>query len=153
MKYLSAILTFLFCSISFAQRSQSGPTAGDSCSTPTVLRITKVSNELYYQVDQSKPHKLYTLGEVSNAVGRCSPDKMLFVVADPAVPIRAMLVPPKEQITRVRYFMLNPGGSVLEISWNRTFPKLPVSPDILPEPDDDGPLHPPSKIPTMKGLQ
>ncbi|MEO7029534.1 MAG: hypothetical protein ABI147_09030 [Acidobacteriaceae bacterium] len=151
MKYIVIAIALLSCSPLYAQGPQpKGAVTADSCLTPAILRITKVANDIYYQVDQSKPHKFYKLGEASIALRRCSPDNTLFVVADPDVPISAMILPSKEQLTKVRYFMLFSTGGAWEISWNQIFPKLPISPDIHAEPEDDGALHPPTKITVTK---
>jgi hypothetical protein len=125
----------------------SAKTNANDCSKPAVLHVSKIGNDLYYQLDQHQQHKLFTLGEVSDAVRSCTPDRMIFVVADPSVSPMEMLLPAKEQITSVRYFVQFHGGDVIELSFGMSFPKLPLTPDVkgIPFYDDEPPL-PTTKI-------
>jgi hypothetical protein len=134
-------------SLTLSVASLCAQTTAHDCSKPSVLHVSKIGNDLYYQLDNHKSHKLFALGEVSNAVRSCSPDKVIFVVADPSVSPIEMLLPSKEQITNARYFVQFPGGDVIELSFGMSFPKLPLTPDIKGEPPyDDTPL-PQTKIP------
>ena len=122
-------------------------TNATDCSKPAVLRITKLGTDLYFQLDDKKKHKLFTLGEVSGVATSCSPDRMLFVVADPNVSPTEMLLPSKEQITKVRYFVQFPRGDVIELSFGNSFPKLPLTPDVKADPPYDDTPTPPTNIP------
>jgi hypothetical protein len=147
MKLLTTSSILLSMTLSFAAPLCAQTNAHD-CSRPSVLHVSKIGNDLYYQLDHQKQHKLFTLGEVSNAVRSCSPDRMIFVVADPTVSPMEMLLPAKEQITSVRYFVQFPGGDVIELSFGMSFPKLPLTPDVKGIPFyDDEPRLPPTKIP------
>ena len=121
------------------------------CSTPSILRITTQGSDLYYQLDRAKAHKLYTLGEVSQAVRGCPGDRMLFVVADPDVSIGNLMLPPKEQITKIRYFIRYKTGEVQEFSYALMYPKIPISPEISGYPPYDD--TPPTPMQPMKGPQ
>jgi hypothetical protein len=147
MKQMTTSSILLSMTLSFAAPLYAQTNAND-CSRPSVLHISKIGNDLYYQLDHHKSHKLFTLGEVSDAVRSCSPDKMIFVVADPNVSPMEMLLPSKEQITNVRYFVQFTGGDVIELSFGMSFPKLPLTPDVKGTPFyDDDPPTPPTKIP------
>jgi hypothetical protein len=111
--------------------------ATKDCSTPSILRIAMQGSDLYYQLDRGKAHKLYTLGEVSQAVRDCPGDRMLFVIADPDVSIGNITLPAKEQITKVRYFIQYKTGEVQEFSFALMYPKAPISPDIIGIPPYD----------------
>jgi len=113
-----------------------------------VLHVTKLGTDLYFQLDDKKKHKLYTLGEVSQAITACSPERMLFVVADPNIAPFEMLTPSKEQITNVRYFIQFPRGDVIELSFGNSFPKLPLTPDVKADPP---PTDTPPPTTTPKG--
>jgi hypothetical protein len=113
------------------------------CSKPSFLRVTKLGNDLYYQLDLHQKHKLFALGEVASAVTSCSPDRMIFVVADTNVSPMEIMLPEKEQITNVRYFVQFKGGDVVELSFGSTFPKLPMTPDIKGSPLGEDDLPPP----------
>jgi hypothetical protein len=123
--------------------------ATKNCSTPSILRITLRGSDLYYQLNSAKAHKLYTLGEVSQAVRGCPGDRMLFVIADPDVSIGNLMLPPKEQITKVRYFIQYKTGEVEEFSFALMYPKPPVSPDIAGYPSYDD--TPPTATQPTKG--
>lgn len=125
-----ALLLNIFVTTLFAQTRK-------PCPVPTVLHITKVGPDLYYQVDDAKPHKLYTLGEVSSAVRNCSTERSLFVVAAPEVPVGSIHVPGKEQLERVRYFIQYSTNSVEELGRDLWYNKLPITPDVIPEPSQD----------------
>ncbi len=110
------------------------------CAKPSVLRITNRNNDLWYQVNTNKPHKLYSLGEVSQSMRGCPADKMLFVIADPDIPIGKLMVPGKEQLASVRYFILYKTGDVQEVSFALSYPTIPFSRDVIGyQPYDDPP--------------
>ena len=138
----SSILLSAALFLSAPLSAQTNPT---DCSRPAVLHVSKIGKDLYFQLDQHQRHKLYTLGEVSDAVRKCSPERMLFVVAEPNVSPTEMWTPAKEQITNVRYFVQFQNGQVVELKFGLIFPKLPLTPDVMGEtPYDD---TPPTKIP------
>ena len=134
LRLAATAFTFALTPIGQAQKSNL------NCSRPAVLHISMVGQDLYYQVNEGHPHKLYTLGETSDAIRDCSPERMLFVVAAPNVPVGAVHVEPKEQIERVRYFIQFANGSVEELGRDLFYAKLPITPDIVPErPYEDSP--------------
>jgi hypothetical protein len=138
------VVTIAAFTVCASLAAQTTPT---DCSKPAVLKIAKTGNDLIYQLDSAKPHKLFQLGEVSQAASSCSPDRMIFVVADANVPLSNLLLPGKEQITKVRYFIQYPNGSVVELVPGLNFPRLPLTPDVVGIPDYDDTPHPPIQIP------
>jgi|GEM_PF-4783049 len=146
MKRAMTSSILLSMALSFAAPLWAQPNAKD-CSKPSVLHISKIGNDLYFQLDRHKQHKLFTLGEVSNAVRSCTPDRMLFVVADPNVSPIEMWLPAKEQITNARYFVQFKNGDLVELTFGMIFRKLPLTPDVKGEPLYEDPPIPPTKIP------
>jgi hypothetical protein len=122
-----------------------------NCAKPSVLRVTKRGTDLWYQLDGNKAHKLFTLGEVSQVIGSCPTEKMLFVIADPNIPISKLMLPGKEQITKVRYFLRYGTGEVQEISFALLYPKIPFSSDVIGYPPYDD--TPPTLVQKAKGRQ
>jgi len=108
-----------------------------------------VGNDLVYQVNNRPSHKLFQLGEVSKAVADCSPERTLFVVASPEVPVGVLHVPGKEQITKIRYFVQFSDGAVQDLGHDIFYSKLPITPDIQPEPGYND--TPPSAPKPVKG--
>jgi len=108
-----------------------GQKASVDCAKPSILRVTRNGNDLWFQVDSNKAHKLFTLGEVSQAVRSCPTERMLFVITDPDIPIGKLMLPGKEQITKVRYFLQYKTGDVQEINFALSYPKIPLSPDVI----------------------
>jgi hypothetical protein len=125
--------------------------ATKDCSTPSILKIIRQGSDLYYQLDHGKAHKLFTLGEVSQAVRGCPGDRMLFVIADPDVSVGNLMLPGKEQITKVRYFIQYKTCEVQELSFSLMYPKAPISTDVIGIPPYDD--TPPTSMQPTKGPQ
>lgn len=144
IKVVTIVLVPLLAMQSFGQRT------GD-CTKPSVLKLTRVNRATVYQLDSAKPHKLFTLGEVSAAIRQCSPEREIFVVASPDVPLSDLQLPSKEQITTARYFLQYRDGSLRELRFDLHFSKLPTTPDIVGTVDSDE--APPPDIATKKVLK
>jgi len=123
-----------------------------ACGTPVVLHVTKGPDGALYEFEGNQPGG-YPLDAIREAVYGCKPERMLFVVVRTDSPVYGFAVPSKLQITRVRYFAENPDGSVEEYKLGHFYTRLPITPDISPEPDSDDSLHTPTKIPQTKGPQ
>jgi hypothetical protein len=115
--------------------------ANRSCTLPAILHVSRPGSDLIYQVNDHTPHRLFTLGEVSDAIRDCKSERILFVVASPEVPVGSLVVPSQEQIEHVRYFVQFAVNDFWEVGTDHYFVFLPVTPDILPEPlyDDTPP--------------
>jgi hypothetical protein len=84
----------------------------------------------------------------------CGSNRPLFVVATWDVPLYVLATPSKLQIDKVRYFIEGRDQRIYtEVVYGRSYHTIPVTPDIAPMPEDDGTLHPPTKIPRTKGPQ
>ena len=116
--------------------------AGRPCSLPAILHISKPGADLIYQVSEHSPHRLFTLGEVSAALRDCKSERMLFVVASLEVPVGKLVLPEKEQIEHVRYFVQFNPNYCWELGTDHYFRELPITPNILAEPRYDD--RPPS---------
>ncbi len=147
---LKRLVFILSIMLSFTQVSV-GQNFAVNCAKPSVLRITTRGSDLWYQLDGNKAHKLFTLGEVSQAVRGCPTERMLFVIADPDVPFGKLMLPGKEQITKVRYFLQYRTGEAQEINFALLYPKIPLSSDVIGYPPYDD--TPPTLLQKAKGQQ
>ena len=122
--------TVLLSIATFFPVSSGAQAVAKDCSKPSVLHITKPGNDLYFQLDKNPRHSVFSLDEVADAT-RCSPEKMIFVVATPSITLREMRLPSKLQLTRVRYFVQYGDGELWELSFGSIFPKLPITSDVI----------------------
>jgi hypothetical protein len=76
---------------------------------------------------------------------------MLFVIADPDIPISKLMLPGKEQISKVRYFLQYRTGEVQEISFALLYPRISFSSDVIGYPPYDN--TPPTPVQKAKGQQ
>src|SRR5580700_2698084 len=144
------LVLFLTIMLSLTRISIGQKSAVD-CAKPSVLRITIKGTDLWYQVDAHKAHKLFALGETSQTVRSCPTERMLFVIADPDIPIGKLIVPGREQITKVRYFLQYRTGDVQEIRFALSYPKIPFTSDVIGnQPNDD---TPPTRLQKATGPQ
>jgi hypothetical protein len=123
------------------------------CAQPLVLNISMESNHIRYDMN-GKVFNGYPLDAIADEMEHCWPDRGLFVIATWDVPLSAMTTPGKLQLEKVRYFVKGRNELLYtEVTYGRSYRSLPVTPDVAPIPEDDGTLHPPTKIPTTKGPQ
>jgi hypothetical protein len=144
---ITVLLLLGYCSSASAQAKLA------KCSQPLVLKIGIVNNQIRYDL-KGKVWNSYPLDAVADEMGDCWPDRPLFIVATWDVPLYAFTTPGKLQLNKVRYFIKGRDEHIYtEIAYGRMFPNLPVTSDITPFPEDDGTLHPPTKIQSTKGIK
>jgi hypothetical protein len=123
------------------------------CSQPVILRISLVNQKTQYELN-GKTWKLYPLDGIADEMEHCWPNRPLFVIATWDVPLSVLSTPGQLQLDKVRYFVEGRNDPLFtEILYGRSYHRIPVTPDIAPIPEDNGTLHPPTKIPQTKGPQ
>ncbi len=125
----------------------SAQTPVNNCSQPAILKVDVINQKPQYELN-GKSFSGYPLDAIANVMEHCWPNKPLFVIATWDVPLYLLTTPGKLQLDKVRYFIKGRDErTYTEIAYGHMYPSLPLTPDIKPFPEDDGTLHPPTKIP------
>ena len=147
-KFIAAIVLSL-STLSFAQTPKPNSIT-ELCTQPLVLNIDFVKSKVRYEL-KGKVLGGYPLDDIANETMNCE-HRPLFVVVSWDVPLYALNTPGKLQLDKVRYFIKGRDEhTYVEIAYGRMYPSLPLTSDIAPILEDDGTLHPPTKIPHTKG--